>query len=191
MDTKPRTFEQALVKALQLRDSGKSKTEILNSLPEFRKELGEIFQILNVLLSQKKEEVAPEKSLLAKVLSRLPRTAGAVTNTKISRYQERGDTKGRPSHLINQIYNLMVQKLAIGIGIVVVLLLLVFSARMDKEASLSVVPATGDVSDVLEALLADSANEQSVLADEGGDTSLVNTDSQAIDGFGQSYENEF
>ncbi|MFZ5559893.1 MAG: hypothetical protein ACOZAL_03840 [Patescibacteria group bacterium] len=51
---------------------------------------------------------------------------------------------------------------------------------------------TGDIDNVIDAMVALSENEMVIITDEGNDASLINLDSQAISDFGQSYdENEF
>lgn len=53
-------------------------------------------------------------------------------------------------------------------------------------------PATGNVDDALTSLNADVAGEESVIAGEEGDISLITSDSQEISDFGQSYQaNDF
>ena len=51
---------------------------------------------------------------------------------------------------------------------------------------------TGDIDDTIDALTALSENEMVIIVEEGNDVSLIDFDSQAINDFGQSYdENEF
>lgn len=195
-------FDRVLPEALQLRERGVPTEEILARFPQCREELTEIFRIL-VVLREEKERLIPPRTALANLLPRLRRVLPSVTNMQSARYVERGERKGRTSYTnIDQIYNLMARKVAIGAGVVVILLFLVFSARQGQKASrpavsppqqresVTVIPATGNPSDVLNALLADSSGEQA-LASEANDASLINADSLAIDEFGQSYENEF
>lgn len=50
--------------------------------------------------------------------------------------------------------------------------------------------ATGNINDVISALIKDSTDEQALLNEEAADASLVTNDSQTISDFGQSYETE-
>jgi hypothetical protein len=53
-------------------------------------------------------------------------------------------------------------------------------------------PATGNVDDTMEALLKEVEDENSTLGDLEGDASLIDSDSQEVDDFGQSVnENDF
>jgi hypothetical protein len=53
-------------------------------------------------------------------------------------------------------------------------------------------PATGNVDDAVNAILAAVSDDQALFADAEKDAALVGADSQAISDFGQSYnENEF
>jgi hypothetical protein len=54
------------------------------------------------------------------------------------------------------------------------------------------VPATGDIDDATEALLKEADDESSALSDLEGDVNLIDSDSQEVDDFGQSVnENDF
>lgn len=56
----------------------------------------------------------------------------------------------------------------------------------------SVTPATGNIDDAADAILAEILDAQSAFAAEEGDKTLLASDSQEIGNFGQSYdENEF
>ena len=56
---------------------------------------------------------------------------------------------------------------------------------------IEVVPATGNVDDVVLALLNDVDAEAAILANIENDANLLIADSRAIDDFGQSYNEEF
>jgi hypothetical protein len=61
-----------------------------------------------------------------------------------------------------------------------------------KETEISTVPATGNVDDATEALLKEVNDESSALSNLEGDASLIDSDSQEVDDFGQSInENDF
>ena len=62
-------------------------------------------------------------------------------------------------------------------------------ALNNQQQNLSVLPApTGNADDAANAILAGSANDAAVTADEANDSSLVGSDTQVISGFGQSYD---
>jgi len=65
------------------------------------------------------------------------------------------------------------------------------SAVQQAPAAVGIVPATGNVDDVAEALLKDVDAEAALLANIDNDADLLIADSQAIDDFGQSYNEEF
>src|SRR3989344_33110 len=117
-------LEKAIDKVLRLREGKKSESEILNLLPECKKELTEIFKIINIL-SREKEKIAPSKEALAKIISAIP--DNNVTNEKILRYSYRGAINGRPSvfQLLNFIDLLNMSKTYIGTGIAVLVLIVI------------------------------------------------------------------
>jgi flagellar basal body-associated protein FliL len=64
-------------------------------------------------------------------------------------------------------------------------------AAPEQAAKITPPPATGNIDDAINAFIQDATNEQALAADEDADTSLIDLDSQAINDFGQSYnENE-
>lgn len=227
-------LEKIISQVLILIESGKSPREILAMLPEYGKELREIFQILD-LLSVQKEKVAPSKELLTKILASLP-SAKSVTEVEVSRYLYRGEQKpndyawqeGRPSETIikPKIHDLMTinWKVWTPLGTIAVVALVIIGsyqfgtkapqapvtgetpqtpvaeeslqapvAGEERRAQPIVVkPATGNVDDAVNAILAGISDDQALFADAEKDAALVNADSQAISNFGQSYNaNEF
>lgn len=217
-------LEKIIDRVLTLIERGKSPREILAMVPEYRKELQEIFQILD-LLNVQKEKVAPSKELLAKILSNLPR-AESVTEGEVSRYLYRGEQKpndyawqeGRPSEIITKtkIYDLMTinWKVWAPLGIIAVAVLIITGlsqfgtkapqAPITEEAPQAPIaapkqelpvavtkPATGNVDEAVDAILAGVSDDQALFADAEKDAELLAADSQAISDFGQSYnENE-
>jgi Tfp pilus assembly protein PilN len=112
-------FDRVFKEALDLLEKGKPASEILDLFPEFKNELKDLFQTIEVI-NEQKEKIAPPQELLEKILSRLP--FENVTDEKDSRYLYRGEIKGRPSMFqsINIIEWLsMNRKIYIGIGVVV------------------------------------------------------------------------
>jgi len=64
--------------------------------------------------------------------------------------------------------------------------------RPVKEKEIFVVPATGNVDDTMDALLKEVDDENLATKDLEGDVSLIDSDSQEVDDFGQSInENDF
>ena len=59
--------------------------------------------------------------------------------------------------------------------------------KVEQEPAMAVVPATGNVDDIINALLADSANDQALFAEAETEAELIAADGQAISDFGQSY----
>lgn len=217
-------LEKIISQALILIESGKSPHEILAMLPGYRKELQEIFQILD-LLNVQKEKVIPSKELLAKILANLPH-AKSVTEKEVSRYLYRGEQKpndyarqeGRPSKTIikPKIHDLMTinWKVWVPLGIIAVVALVVIGsyqfgtkapqapvaeetpqAPVAVSQELPVVvtkPATGNIDDAVDAILAGVSDDKALFVDAEKDAEFIAADSQAISDFGQSYnENEF
>ena len=214
--------EKIISQALLLMENGKSTREIFNLLPEDKKELAEIFQVLNLLITQK-DKIKPSKELLAKIITDLLITK-TVTEKEMSRYLYRGERtpnnfvwrEGRPSEIIikTKIHNLMTinWKMWAPLGIVAVVAIVVIGsssfgtkapqAPIAKETSqkptapgkqpIVVAPATGDVDDAINAILAVVSDDRALFADAERNIALVSADSQAISDFGQSYnQNEF
>lgn len=180
-------FEEILNKALELKKEGKSVPEILALFPEQKKELEEMFETIKILARQK-EKILPPKELLSKI----------ITNTETERYSYR-EEKGRPSIIniiFNQIHNFMAPKLKLTLALIAIVAVIgIFSyyqlglrapQQLAKEGVLP--KATGNIDDAVISLLQDASSEELFFENElSGDISLVNMDSQAIDDFGQSY----
>ncbi|PIP23103.1 MAG: hypothetical protein COZ91_03600 [Candidatus Nealsonbacteria bacterium CG_4_8_14_3_um_filter_39_7] len=61
-----------------------------------------------------------------------------------------------------------------------------------KEKSVKTIPATGSVDDAVNAIIAGASDDQALFIDAEKDADLITADNQAINDFGQSYdENEF
>jgi len=205
-------LEKVLTEAFEFYEQGKPVTEILNLYPNYyRKELDGMFQSIQTLAAAKTGLVPPKK-LLVKIVE-------SVTNTEKNRYLHK-EAKGRPfvDIIKHQISNFMTWnwKVAMPIGVVAVLVAVISYSQIGTKApgvtekpkpnsiveeSLSGIaeekqavlpPATGNVEDAVDAVLAMIENEQSILDEDESDAALVMADSQAISDFGQSYnENEF
>lgn len=91
-------LEKIIDQALSLIENGKSASEILGMLPEYKNELEEIFQILD-LFNVKKEKIVSSRELLAKIIANIP-TAQSVTEKEVSRYLYRG--KQKPNNYVWQ-----------------------------------------------------------------------------------------
>lgn len=190
--------EKIIMEALKLIEEGKSMPEILNLFPEHIKELGEIFKIMEIL-GKEKDGVAPDKKLLAKILSEID---AEVTTSGESRFILRDDEiKGRVSVNDKKIKFMTINwKLTFGVIVLAIVASVSYYQFVLKEKPLeiakapidiSVVPATGNVDDIVLALLNDADAETAILANIESDANLILADSQAIDDFGQSYNEEF
>jgi len=183
MNIKNIEFEKILSEALKLQEEGKTIPEILDLFPEHKKELGGIFETIEILKNQK-EKIIPPKELLNKI----------ITSAETERYSYREE--GRPSIIniiLNQIHNLMAPKWKMTLALVAIIAVIGIFAyyQLGQKApqQIGILPkATGNVDDVVNGLLQEISSEELFLEDELlGDISLVNIDNQAIDDFGQSY----
>ncbi len=151
-------------------------------------------------------KVVPTKELGQRILANFK-----VTKEQENRYLLLKD-KGRFSFLeliLNQIHNLMTNwKTVIPVAIVVLVLvgLAVFQftqrpslkkgvGTIETEQPLVMVPkevsvpeADGSIDTAIAAMIALAENEQTICLEELNDALLLNLDTQAIDDFGQSYD---
>ncbi len=201
-----KNIEQALEKALELLDNDTSQEEILISFPGHKEILKEIFSAIT-LLKKEKTAIVPPKELLEAILKHLPQ---GVTEMINSRYLYRGEKiQVRPflNNIITNIYDLMIinWKVWAPIGIVAVVAIVVIATQFGtkapqapvareerQEQPFTVKPATGNIDDAVNAILAGVSEDQALFADTEKDADLIASDSQEISDFGQSYdENEF
>lgn len=154
------------------------------------------------LLFNLREKIKPSKELGQKILADLNIDLQKENKGRLSGYEL----------ILNQIHIFMTKwKMAIPIFLVVLVVvgLMVFRSgqkiqptgdiKNDREAGdvqvfeeIPIPEATGKIDDVIDAMTALAENEQLIIFEENGDTSMVVIDSQAISDFGQSYnENEF
>jgi hypothetical protein len=205
-------LEEIIEKTLEYLDSSKSPAEVLNLFPERQENVKEILSIIN-LLKKESESIAPSKESLKKVMEKIP---SSVTNGLNSRYSYM-EVQGRPSlsNIITKIHDLMIinWKIWAPVGIVVLAVLVIIGvnqfgtkapqAPITKETPQTPVavsqelpvavtkPATGNVDDAVNAILAGISDDQAIFDDAAKDAELVAVDSQVISDFGQSYnENE-
>lgn len=183
-------IEKIIIEALKLKDEGKSLPEILNLFPEYKEELDGLFNVADILSEEKNKIVAPE-SLWAKI----------ITSIDINRFILRGDEdKGRASlNNLNQIQDSMTinWKIVFGaavFGIIAAVVYFQFGIKpaqfaKEGEEGMALAP-TGNIDDMAAILLADASSDGAALLTEA-DISLIDTDSQVIDDFGQSYNEEF
>lgn len=202
---------EIISEAMALLENGKTPSEIFDLFPEYRNELQKVFRTIGDLRNAA-EKIEPPKELLVKILAAFPETDN-VTNPQFNRYFSKDEEKGRLKNII-QIYDSMTTKwkalATLGVVAVVILIALgyyQFSSRtpeyVDEETPsiagqgemppvASVTPATGNIDDAADAILAEILDAQSAFAAEEGDKTLLASDSQEIGNFGQSYnENEF
>jgi hypothetical protein len=177
--------------------------------------------LITAILADEKNKIAPNPELLKSVLSELDVTNISGNRSIIRDEREKGRVSGdefpsikfyvrdksqTPKQKIRfamgEIYNPMAinWKLVLGIVILAVIagvsyyqfVLVEKSSEVAKAPTdIAVIPATGNVDDVVAALLNDADAETTILANVENDVNLVVADSQAIDDFGQSYNEEF
>lgn len=205
-------LEEILEKTLEYLDGGKSPAEILDLFPEHREVLKEILSTVN-LLKKEGESVTSSKELFKQIIDQIP---DGVTNEVNPRYLYKKEVAGRPflSSITIKIHDLMTinWKVWMPLGIIAVVALVVIGsyqfgtkAPVAEETPLAPIaapkqelpvavtkPATGNVDDAVNTILASVFDDQAIFADVEKDAELVAADSQAISDFGQSYnENEF
>lgn len=208
-------LEEILEKTLEYLDSGRTPAEILNLFPKHREMLKEIFSTIN-LFKKEGKSIVPSKELFRHVMEQIP---GDVTNGVNLRYLYQKEVKGRPSlsNIITKVHDLMTinWKVWAPLGIIAVVALAVIGysqfgakapqapvaeettqapiAAPTQELPVAVTqPATGNIDDAVNAIIAGVSDDQALFADAEEDAALVGADSQALSDFGQSYnENEF
>jgi len=206
-------IEEIIEKTLEYIDSGKTSAEIFDLLPEYRETVKEILTAVS-LLKKESESVVPSRELFRQTMDKI---AGNVTNRFNPRYSYMEEVQGRPSlkNIITKIHNLMAinWKIWAPVGIVAVVALVIIGSNqfgtktptpiteetpqapvaVSQELPVAVTkPATGNVDDAVNAILAGISDDQALFADAAKDAELVAADSQTISDFGQSYnENEF
>ncbi len=199
-------IEGIIEKTLQYLDSGKTPAEILNLFPKHRKELNEILSTVS-LLKKEREKIVPPRESLRQTMDKI---TSSVTNGVNIRYLYREEVQSRPSlnHITAKIDDLMTINWKIWgpLGIIAVVVVVLLSSYQfgtkapqapitapSQELTVAVTkPATGNVDDAVNAILAAVSDDQALFADVEKDAALVNADSQELSNFGQSYnENEF
>lgn len=195
--------------------------EIITLLPEHEKEVVEIFQVLNILTVHK-ERATPPEAILEKIIANLPTTKTVTKKELgryLYRGEQavggfaRRNGRHQEITIKTKIDNLMTinWKLWAPLGIATLVAIVVLGSSqfgtqapytpIAEETStptvsgkqpITVMPASGNVDDAVNAILLAVSDEQALFADTEKDLALVTADSQAINDFGQSYnENEF
>jgi hypothetical protein len=132
MSNNSENLEKIINEALNLKEEGKTISEILNLYPEYKNELKEIFQTIDIL-NEEKEKVLPSKELLVKILSELTSSKN-VTEKEFSRYLYRSKKepdfsgyKGRGSiiQLLERTSLMTMKKIYLGIGVLVLALIVI------------------------------------------------------------------
>jgi|GEM_PF-4221255 len=95
MNTNPENLEKIMSEALEFKEKGKTISEILDLYPEYKKNLKEMFQTIDVL-AREKEKALPSKELLTKIVSGVG-LENSVTEKQFSRYLHRGEKKPPPN----------------------------------------------------------------------------------------------
>ncbi len=207
-------IEEIVEQVLRYIDEGKTPMEIFDLFPDYREELKEVFFVINFI---KKEggKIYPDKEIFKQVMEKMPTS---VTNQNNSRYSFMKEVQGRPSlpiiNSLTKILNHMTMnwKIMVPVGIVVVIALVLIGINQFGTKSLqspiaeqetpiaisqdlptaSLQPATGNIEETVNAIIAAASAEETYFADAIKDSELIAVDSQLINNFGQSYnENEF
>ena len=157
--------------------------------------------LLSKILAEEKNKAMLDEKLLVNFLSVID---VEVTTSGENRFiLQRDDDKGRVSVNNNdQIYNSMTinWKLVFGVIILAVVVSVSYYQFVLKEApseiakaptEVNIIPATGNIDDAVLALLNDADAEAAITANIENDANLIIADSQTIDDFGQSYNEEF
>jgi len=174
MNTNNKNLEKIMSEALELKEKGKTISEILDLYPEYKKELKEMFQIIDIL-SREKEKILPSKELLTKIISELT-LENSITEKDFSRYLYRGEKmpdfsgfKGRPSilKLLEKISLLIInmKKIYLGIGILVLALVVVAGIYWQSQ-KVAVSPMESEISFEEQALEQDISNLEGLEKDQ-------------------------
>jgi len=213
-----RKIEDVVGKALQYIDDGKTPAEIFDLFPDYRDELKEVFFTIG-FIQKEAYKIYPDKEIFKQVMDKIP---SSVTNESDPRYSFIKGVQGRHSwekiNNITKILNPMTMnwKIIAPVGVLAVIVLVFVGVNQfgTKLPQISIVdneqiqeqpiavlqnlpvatlkPATGDIDEIVDTILAAAFEEEDFLADAIKDGELVVVDSQSINNFGQSYyENEF
>ncbi len=210
--------EEIIEKILQHLNNGKTPAEILNLFSADRKELLNEILLTVDLLKKERDKIVPSSELFKQIMDKI---TSNVTNRVNIRYLYRESEQGRPSlnnNIITKINNLMTinWKIWAPFSVIIVVALILFSSyqfettvpqtpvakEITPQAPITTPaqetpvvvtqPATGDINDAVDIILADASGDQALFADTEKDVALVDIDSQIINDFGQFYnENEF
>jgi hypothetical protein len=217
MKEKNEKLEKTIEKSLELLEEGKSISEILTLFPEFEAELKEIFQIIKIISENK---IVPKRELLEKIISKIE-PENNVTKEEYYRYINKEEIfKGRSSlkNFIKNCFNMTKEwKIIVPVGTLLIVAVLIFFSQLSKqkpEISLSTqnkenvvsqeeqqsnvaqetLPrATGNVDDIVSALLSDASSEASQLEEDiKTNVELLSLDSENLNNFlGVYNENDF
>jgi len=211
-------IEEIVKQALKYFDEGKTPVEILALLSDYQEELKEVFLVID-FIKKESHKIYPDKEIFRQVLAKIP---VSVTNEQNVRYPFMTKVQGRTSwSIINnltKILNFMTinWKIILPIGIMVVFVFVLIGVNQFEKLSsqapivdnrqvqetpialsqdlpiANTQPATGDIDETVNDILATVSSEETYFADAIKDGELIAVDSQLINNFGQSYnENEF
>lgn len=213
-----RKIEDIVGEALQYIDDGKTPAEIFDLFPDYRDELKEVFSTIG-FIQKEAYKIYPDKEIFKQVMDKIP---SSVTNESDPRYSFIKGVQGRHSwekiNNITKILNPMTMnwKIIAPVGVLAAIALVFVGVSQfeTKLPQISIVdneqiqeqpiailqnlpvailkPATGDIDEIIDTILAAAFEEEDFLADAIKDGELVVLDNQSINNFGQSYyENEF
>jgi hypothetical protein len=159
--------------------------------------------LLSKILAEEKEKATLDEKLLAHFLSVIDEKV-TVSEENRSILQRDDNNKGRISVNNDQIHNFMAINWKLVFGVIILAIIASVSyyqfvlktpsevAEVAKAPTeVNIVPATGNVDDAVLALLNDADAEAAILANVENDANLITADSQAINDFGQSYNEKF
>ena len=211
MNNQDEKFEQILNQAIELREEGKSLSEIFVAFPNYRNDLQDMFFFLTTL-QKAISEIIPRKELLNNILLMVDRQT-IVTKPAYNRYLFTEGVDGRISlinKLNNQIqYMIFNWKIILPLGLLVIVAIMFFSSQSGKSTQYATNPSSpvseptprptpstalapvvkGNIDNAVNAFLSVSSGELAVLEEENGYE--ASAESSALNEFGQSYvENE-
>jgi hypothetical protein len=211
--------EEIIEKVLQYLESGKTPAEIFGLFPKYQEELKEILSTYS-LLKEESKKIVPTKESFQQIIDKINVSVTNELNPRYSYMEEvQGRPSLEKINNITKIFNLMNinWKIWAPVGIVaVVALVIIGSSQLGTKSPQAPItdsgqaqeqpiavsqdlpkvavaePATGNVDDAVNAILASVSDDEALFADAIKDGELIAADNQSINNFGQSYyENEF
>lgn len=179
---KAKSIEKALEKALYLWEEGKSFQEILDIFPEHKREIEELFEVIE-FIKKEKLRLMPQKEILNKILSQIE--VSGITKMKENRYIYQEQPKRLKGRLFNfqakmdRILNFMEKRAYLLTGTVVVILAVAIGIYWySQRPKLAELPATEELKQETEGLSQDILELETMAEDKNLDT--LETDLLAV-----------